>query len=99
VVTAEGHEVELACLLSSLEACGHGLDFSRCGGERFELRSDAHSCRDKTGNEWGTRLWVGLDVWATRQMLELRWDIPSWCLRWYIYQRKRREQGIVRALE
>jgi hypothetical protein len=40
--------VELACLLSPLEAYGHGSDFSRCEGERFELRSNAHSCRDKT---------------------------------------------------
>jgi hypothetical protein len=47
-VTAEGDEVELACLLSSFEAYGHGLDFSRCGGEWFDLRSNAHSCRNKT---------------------------------------------------
>jgi hypothetical protein len=40
--------VELACILSPLEADGHGVDFSWCGGERFELRSNAHSCRDKT---------------------------------------------------
>jgi hypothetical protein len=65
-VTAEGDEVELACILSPLEAYGHGLDFSRWEGGRFELRSNAHSCRDKTGHEWGTRLWLGLDVWATR---------------------------------
>ena len=31
-VTAEGDEVELACVVSPLEAYGHGLDFSRCGG-------------------------------------------------------------------
>jgi hypothetical protein len=24
------------------------VDFSRCEGERFERRSNAHSCRDKT---------------------------------------------------
>jgi hypothetical protein len=48
VVTAEGDEVELACILSPLEAYGHGVDFSRWRGERFELCSNAHSCRDKT---------------------------------------------------
>jgi len=47
-VTPEVDEVELACVLSPLQAFGHGVDFSPCEGERFELRSNAHSCRDKT---------------------------------------------------
>jgi hypothetical protein len=41
VVTTEGDEVKLACVLSSFEAYGHGLDFIG-----FELRSNAHSCDD-----------------------------------------------------
>jgi hypothetical protein len=72
VVTAEGDEVELAGIVSPLEAYGHSVDFSRCGenGSSF-ARMPTHVAM-RLRHEWGTRAWVGLDVWATRHPVRRR---------------------------